>query len=267
MALIPEAIVEVRIGPPGALGLRIAKLYIDFDVKRVAGSTPNKASISIYNLSENHIRQIERPRQVVQLLAGDGIAGQLFFGDIAKRGVLTKQNGPDRVTTIKGADGRLIFREGVFSRSYSPGATRDQIITDISAAIGVTRGFTDQLEPVTFPTGWTFSGKARDALTELLEPDGVGWSIQDGALELVKFGNAKPGGAILISAATGMRGFPEQTDKGVTVRTKLDPRGKPNSVIVLDTKRLKGNYRAKAVNHKGNSRRTTWETEYKGVPR
>jgi hypothetical protein len=268
MARIPERIVEVNVGPPGALGLKLTGLYTEFDVERQNGSTPNKANISVYNLGEQSIRTIEKPGNLVQLLAGEDIVAQLFFGDVAKRGVKTKQNGVNKITTISAADGRRQFRESVFVRSYPPGTVNRRIINDVIAVMGLSTGFiSPSLPTVTFSSGWAFAGKGRDAFTELLEPHDAIWDIQDRALNILMPGDIIPGGAVLLSAKSGLRGSPERTDKGVNFVSRLDPRIFPSRVVVLDALRLKGDFKVTKVKHRGNSRGSVWESQGTAVPR
>lgn len=264
MVAIPERLVETRIGPAGSVGISLANIYTEFQVTQVRGSTPDKAQIKIWNLGELSLRQLETPpRQTVQLLAGEAVPAQFFLGDIARRGISTKQQGVDRITTIKAADGRTRFRESTLSVTYPPGTTIRRILVDIIGALQLGTGFITQ-DPrldVAFPGGWAYFGKAREALTELMDSVGVGWYIQSGLLYIVADTDVLPAQGILYNALSGLRGSPERTDKGVNLTVKLDPRAKPGRILVLDSTLMKGSFTIVKATHKGNTRGSVWESK------
>ncbi len=259
MSRIPQRIVETRIGLPGAPGLAFRDLFQDVTIKRGNGGTPNKATISISNISQGTLALLELPGQVVQVLAGLDIPTPIFTGDIGSRGLISKITGPDRVTRIEAADGKRVYRRARFSRSYPANTTRDVILPDLLASFALPVGPVPPLPPVSYPAGYAFGGTSRSALTELLDGDAI-WSIQDGAIHLALNGQPAPGNALLITPATGMRGTPERTKRGLKVSIPLANQARINQPVVVQSAEVTGEYRAVSVEHRFDNRAGPWDT-------
>lgn len=265
---IPNRIVEALIGPAGKLGKKFKfPIRVVCKLELTNGSKPNKASVDIYGLGDTNIRIIEQKDNTIQLFAGEDSPGRVFAGDIAARGVVTKSSPPDRITTIKCADGRRIWRSSLFSKSYPPGITRLGVLQDVIKATGLPVGFiSSRLVDLNFATGWTFTGKARDALTQLLAIDGSRFSIQAGVLQILSKDEIEPGNAPLISAGTGMKESPERTDKGVTVKTVLNLNLKPGRAFKVSSDRISGDFKCVKVSHEFDSLGLTWTSIAEGLP-
>jgi hypothetical protein len=265
MTTIPDRIVEVRIGQSGGAGFSWAgPLFITFDVEPHAGRTPSKGTVVLNNLNNDSVAYIESPNQVIQLLAGETVPNLLFQGDIHPRDSGTKWNGPTRVTTIKAADGRRIFRDTNFTGSYPPNTERDTILPDVIAAMGVKSGYIVTLPPKQYPAGWVWAGRGARALDDLLGPDAT-WSIQNGALQILLTGEPLPGNAVVISAATGMIGSPERTKNGANFRHRLDPRIRPGGPVRIESREFTGDCRVTKARHLGDSWGQRWETSGSAV--
>jgi hypothetical protein len=72
---IPPRIVQAKVGVAGATGLFFTEEDMEGSVKSYKGSKPNEATITIHNLSEAKIAQLEAPGQVLQILAGETVPG------------------------------------------------------------------------------------------------------------------------------------------------------------------------------------------------
>lgn len=268
-----ERIVEITVGLLGGVGRTYSDVYSTFDVEIDKGSRPNKATVELYGLAESSIAWIEEAaaqRGVLIISAGERFPSVLYQGRIDRRGVSTRLSAPETITTIKAGDGRIAYREATYKASYPPGISTAQILPEILAQFsgsGVAVGYVDpSLVPVTYPSGWAFSGKARDALDEITSDLGGEWTIERGVLEIVREGAAAPGDAVVVSPATGLRGSVETTDKGIRGEITLTPslrRGRPISVA---SKRATGFYRPTKVRHRGDQRGSTWVTEFEAVP-
>jgi hypothetical protein len=104
------------------------------------------------------------------------------------------------------------------------------------------------------------------------------WSIQDGKLVVIGVDSAKPTPVIpLINAETGLEGYPEITEKGVTLKTRLLPsleiggllHLQSNNVIGTAKKGVKnselrqspdGVYKINTIKHEGDFRGDPWTT-------
>jgi len=266
MSQLTERIVEIRIGPSGGEGRSWKNpAYIEFEVERTTGRNPNKATVKMYNLSLASRQWIEQPNQTMQILAGEGIPGQIFFGDIHKKGVKTKPQNENTITEIKASDGQRKWRDSIFSKSYPPNITRSVILKDVIAAIGLSTGYIATIPEKRYSNGYAGVGWARDILTDILGNDAE-WSIQAGSLQIVTKGDQIPGNAVVIKPSTGMIGSPERTDKGVNVKTIFTREIVPAGPVTIEGNLFQGDLRVTKVVHKGNSQGLVWETAVKGMP-
>jgi hypothetical protein len=259
---------QVKIGPPGGTGKLWEDLYMSARVEMANGRAPNKATIKMYNLSKTSVNFIEKPGLTVQLLAGVGVLGNLFLGDITKRGVKTRWAMPDRETEIKAADGRRAFRDSLFVASYPAQTTRSQILNDLLSRMGIARGYIDPTIPErTFPAGTMWAMSSRDVLSELWAQDKAKWSIKSGALQVLREGQPDKSLAIVVGPETGLIGTIEKTDKGVKFKHDFDSRFQPNAVVVSKSTEVQGSFRIVKVSHNIDSFGNQWESDVNAVPR
>ena len=266
--IIRPRIVEVAIGPNGAAGRKFTNdLLIKGSLTLTNGRKPNKSEIKIYNISAADIEFIERTNNTLQLFLGEGIAGRVFAGDISKRSVITTMEPPNRITTIKAAEGRRKWLESNFIRAYGPGVTRAQVLADIVKAIGLPVGFISaNLKPVIFATGWAFAGKARNALGQILAIDSSRFSIQGGALQILTKDEIEPGNAPLLSPGTGLKKSPQRRKKGISVSSVLNLGLRPGRSFKVVSDTITGDFKCTKVSHTFDSRGIVWQSDTDGVP-
>jgi len=190
----------------------------------------------------------------------------VFFGDVDPRGVSTAL-GVDRITTVRAGDGRRNYRDAVFVRSYPSATPSTVILLDILVAMGLPVGYQDPLLiPVLFPAGTAWTGRARDALDDVVGAMLGTWSIQDGAIQIIANGSSVPDTAVVISSTTGMRGSPKRTDRGVEVTTTLLPTVRPGRIVSIASLQISGFFRVAKVKHTFDSWGLQWETELLAEP-
>lgn len=256
---------QALIGPSGSAGLKFTAEYMTGSVKTYKGSKPNEASLTIHNLSQTTIAQLEAPNQVLQILAGETVPGSLFIGDITKRGVVTKNNQPERTTTITAKDGRRTYRDLVLSKSYPPNTPVANVVQDIATAATLpphSLGLNpSNVYPTdTFPAGWAFQGKWRQALTEILAPRGFYWAIQGKVLFILNEASTAPGNVPSVTPQTGLIGSPVRTKKGTNIVSVLNPGIVAGRGIQVQSQFFNGLYRAAVVTHQFDSDGVKWTT-------
>lgn len=266
MTTILPRIVEVRVGLAGQTGRAWRDLFIQAKVMRVLGSTPNKAEVKLYNLNATSIKTLQVPNSTIQVLAGESVPGAIFTGDIDQNSVSTTRQGPDIVTTVKATDGRRIYRDTRFVASYPRLTTRTQVLTDVIATMRIARGYIAPLPERVYQTARYYVAPARHVLDQLFAPDRAVWSIQSGALQVLKAGEAAPGNAPVLSEATGMIGIPKKDKNGIQVKSLFLSAAKPGSPFVVQSKFRGGDYKASKVTHTVDSDGGAWETDLVGVP-
>lgn len=265
MTILQPHIVQVAVGPPGAVGREWdQRFYITGEVKKTNGSTPNEAKVEIYNLSPASLQFLETPNMVLQVRAGLTIPSTLFYGDIVKGGVKTKIAHPNQVTTITAKDGKRTFQTAYFTASYPAGTTRTQILTDALAANAVPLGYVGTLPERVYQAAVAFADPLPDVLDELYEGEEAEWSLQGGAFTLLPDALPTPGNAVLVSAQTGMIGSPERTDKGAKVKTTQLGAFAPGKPFTIQSKLINGEYRTVSATDMFDTE-TRWEVSVTGT--
>ena len=265
--IIRPRLVEVAIGPSGGAGRRFKDVLIRGSLDLANDSKPNKSEIKIYNISAADIEFIEQKNNTMQVFLGEGIAGRVFAGDISQRSVVTTIEPPNRITTIKAAEGRRQWLESNFIRAYGPGVMRAQVLADIVKAIGLPVGFiSKRLKEINFATGWAFAGKARKALAQILAIDGARFSIQQGSLQILAKDEIEPGNAPLISPGTGLKKSPQRRKKGISVSCVLNLGLIPGRGFKVSSETITGDFKATKVKHDFDNRGIVWQSDVDGIP-
>jgi hypothetical protein len=244
---------------PGQLPIRCAA-----KVDCTASSKPDQCTARIWNLSEASLRFLEMKDQVLIVRAGEGVASQIFAGDIPTGGVSSQKSGPDRVTEIKGKVAGRKWAEATVSVSYPPGTSSAVPLQDAVRAMGATIGYMGAVPPVVMPGGFAFMGKARDLLDKAILTTPLAWWFQQGALIYIMGpGELVPGNVPLLTPTSGLRGSPKRTDKGIEFECRFNPAVRPGGGASLQSMAVTGLYRVNALTHEVDNWGPAWITKAK----
>ena len=189
---------------------------------------------------------------------------------------------------IYAADGDIGYNFGVINTNVPAGVTYEQILQSAAASMNL-KIDDHSLSLVStggiLPRGKTAWGMGKVAMGVIAKNNNCRWSIQNGTLTLIPNDNFLPGPPVVMSSATGMIGSPEATENGITVRCYINPRIKVGYAVQIDNKLINqatvhdlgmlswqapyypastsadGLYRVLVVEHVGDSRGNSWETE------
>lgn len=249
--------------------LVIEKMRVAFKIDLSLDKEPNKAEVIISNLSPDTRAEFVKKPLHVRLEAGyDGNFKQLFDGDL--RYSDTRQQGPTPETTLQLGHGERAYRHARVSRSYKRGVTRGTAVREVAKSMGLimAQQTLNALDNVPFVSGLVLDGPAAKQMDKLLQPQGMGWSVQNGRLVVLQSEEALPIEAFPVSQATGMIGVPEfgtPGDKGkpppLNIRTLLYPEIFPGCRIQLDSQKVKGLFKVQKVMHSGDTHGTDWYTD------
>jgi hypothetical protein len=208
-------------------GLDLSNLRIKFAVKRSETQTPNTADIRVYNLSlQDAVRVRDEFKQVVLEAGYESNYGVIFKGNITQV-IIGRESGTDTFIDIIAGDGDKAYNFSIVRETIAAGASQtDQVRSAIKAMNknGVTQGHIPELGGVKLPRGKVMFGNAKNYLSNSAETTENYWSIQDEKVTFVGKKAYLPGEAVVITAATGMVGSPQQTNDGVNVKTLLNPK-------------------------------------------
>lgn len=268
--MIAQRQLIVSAGPAGGVGLKWQyPLHIEYEAELTSASQPNKAKIQIANLSDRSVSWLQQPNTVITVQAGAGVPSEIFRGDVLSRGITTRQNGGDWITTITAVDGGRRWLDADYVASYPPGTLWSQILADIVSALRLPIAYQSPTFTVAAasacPCGWTWHGKAREAMTELLDGLGFYWWIDSGRIIILQEIEQWVFGPVpLVSPQTGLMGSPEKERYTVKLRCAFMPEMRPGRGFVLASRYVNGAYRAGKVNQKLTSDGMTWENEITG---
>jgi len=280
---------SLLVGSPGGQALDLSEMQFKFEVRRGDFQTPNSCMVRVYNLSDATVKQLQTKEfsQLILKAGYDGNFGLIFQGTI-KYKYRGHESSIDSYLDLVAADGDSAYNFAVVRQSRSAGSTPSDhfgILSNAMEAYGVTQA--QNQPPIgqnALPRGKVFYGMARDYMRVLANSNGCTWSIQDGKLQLILHTSYLPGAAIVLTSATGLIGFPEQTQNGIRVRTLLNPSIKIGSRIQIDNESVQrfnfnlsipgqvsnflvpslsddGFYKVLISEHEGDTRGNNWYTD------
>lgn len=242
---------------------------IAFEIKKNDESDPNKAKISVYNLSADSRSYLEKTDEQMRLEAGyQNDIGIIFWGDIAENGVKHERKGGDIITTIQCGDGLTELQNAHIECSFKEGATCQQIVNAALDKIGLHISVKNGDLSKQYVNGKAFSGTVKKLLDEITKYCGLTWNTQNNAIQIYPAGGSATQYAVLLNAKTGLIGLPSKTEKGILVRSLLNYRLIPGGRFKLETKdgtkTGSGEYKIVNVKHVGDTEEGDYYTEAEG---
>jgi hypothetical protein len=231
--------ISLVVGSPGGQALDLSDLQFKFQVRRGDFQTPNSATIRVYNLSDQTVKKLQTKEfsQLVLQAGYEGNYGTIFNGTI-KYKYKGHESAIDSYLDLVAADGDSAYNFAVINTSLAAGSKPEDHLSAISSAMetyGVTKDDTQPpLSTNTLPRGKVMYGMARDYARVLAQSNGSTWSIQDSKLQLILQTSYRPGDPIVLTSASGLIGFPEQTQNGIRIKTLLNPSIKIGTRVQID---------------------------------
>ncbi len=241
-------------------------LRIKFEVEKTNESQPNRARISIYNLSEKSRSMFEDGGSRVILTAGykDNF-GVIFSGNIVKAkhkkkkglqkgAVTTKYEGVDIITEIEAGDGDNKYRNSRLHRGFPAGTPIKDVLQELSGAFDMPANIDEEAIPsLQYANGYSVDGPCRYALDEICKTNGLEWSIQNEVLQIISKNKTTKIGAIVLNPTSGLIGSPTKMSKGVEFVSLLQPALSPGCAVKLESKFIEGTFKVRKVTHDGDS--------------
>ena len=247
-------------------------LRIQFEIEKGDSKSTNSGSVKIYNLSDESQRLLEQTNVVVELSAGyDMTMPLLLKGAISE--ISTSREDADVVTELEVTDGLIPLRDKYITISRVGTVQSKELCDLIAQTMGVTVVYAQELVFKEIPDGFSFVGKARDALTKITNYNGFTWSMQNQVLQIHYAGRPLDTMGYLLSPNTGLVDIPKKvkitgsssstssTDKGQTgyeVKYLMNAAIGVNDYIELDSKYVSGYFVVKKVKISGDNRQGDW---------
>lgn len=253
-------------------GVKVDGLRCVFRVSKSLTKDPNTLDLKIYNLSERTRAGMKSKGAPVIVSAGYAEnAGVIFSGDT--RTIDHGRDGADWVTHVQCGDGERAYQFARFTESFAPGTAVTDVIMAAAKKTGLNLGNlvatmnTGDRGLSHFKHGYAAHGRACAELDKLLASVGLTWSIQDGAIQVLKGGAPAQGFATLLSPETGMIGSPDHgtpDKKGkpsvLKVKTLLQPQIRCGGRVEVRSSGVKGQFRVEKVEHTGDTDGGDWYT-------
>jgi len=252
------------------IGTKQFNTRISFDIKKDDGSDPNKAKISVYNLSPDSRAYIENTSEKMRLEAGyKGDVGIVFWGDIATKGIKHERNGGDIITTMQCGDGLYEIQNAHIECSFKEGSTCQQIVDAALAKIGLHLSVKSGDLSKQYINGKAFSGTVKKLLDQITEYCGLTWNTQNNSIQIYPKGASAVETVVLLKSTTGLIGLPSKTEKGMMARSLLNYRLIPGGKFKLETRDGEntgsGTYNVIRVRHFGDTMMGDYYTEVEGT--
>jgi hypothetical protein len=198
-------------------------IKIAFEIKKaLTGKRSKDNFITLYNLSDATQSFINKSGQRIRLYAGYGDNFPIIFdGQIT-----TIINGRERLDSVyKMTLGDSIFtiNNANFSKSYRGAMTVLSVIQDAVASFGLP-AIGMNVIPTKQLNNFAFDGQTKTLFTQLLAPLGIDWYVDNGILRFSVRGKGRQDLSIVsLSQDSGMIESPQITEKGVRVKSLLNP--------------------------------------------
>lgn len=240
----------------GGVTISSETLDVEFDVPFDDDMEPNEAEITVYNLSDNTIKQLKN-KAAISIEAGyKGDTGVLFNGFISE--VKTKRDGADRVTTIYALDD--IKDHAMASVTFAKNSTASYILRELINKTGIPLAVFKVRRDHTYKDAETVEGDLMENIKRYAEVCGISVYVSNGKIyaRYIKEGDNLN---FKVSSDTGMIGSPSSyttevkaadfsdTVSGYEVEMLLQHRMKAGAIVKLDSKSAKGTYRVCSGRH------------------
>jgi hypothetical protein len=251
---------------------------VSFNIQKDLKPKPNKCAISVWNLSPDQQAQLEQLRPKAKtdtkgipckLEAGyQGDNALLWLGDL--RTVDSVLTGSEWVTTAASGDGEKAHQSAKLNLSYGPKTPIETVLRALVRAMGVGEGNVAKVASdlklkgagSLLTHGHTMSGSAARQLDDWTRSADLEWSIQDGAIQFIERGKALAAQALVVLLDMGMIGSPTVDQEGLlTVKVLASADVRLGGIIVVDARRIKGNYRVQKATWVGDNFGGEWSVE------
>jgi len=260
-----QRIVQVRAGPPGEPGRMFGNpdgggsgLHVQFNTNAGDTGRPAECTLTLFNLSPESVGLLEARTNVVQLRVGHENHGiqTIFVGNPAPETLVVNKQGGDWLTRVVIRDGGYAYDHSRLNISLAGQTTGRQVLDAILAATGLGEGQVD-LGTVRWPNRYVFSGKARDALDDLVEAIGptYRWFIRKGDVYILDRTQTTPETAPRFASELGnLVGSPEPVEGGgIKFTGILDAGVGVGQVVRVESSRISGWYKVVEVNFSGDN--------------
>lgn len=236
-------------------------LHVSFSVEKSNAESPNSGKIQVWNLSKKNIRILETKGCIAELRAGYGDnMATVIVGNVAS--ATTSIDNADRMTEITVVDGLEELKDTNISVSINNKVNSKEVYIRIAKAMGIPVVFAKELVFKTFPNGYQYVGKAKNALQKVSRFCGFKWTIHNKVLQVTLPGRAISTKGFVMSSETGLINTPKRVaiDKksGYEIEYLLNGAVGVNDIVEVKSKSVNGYFLIHKVNIDGDNLEGDW---------
>lgn len=257
-------------GRAGSTGFEVGTgdrpLHISFSCEKADTDSSNTARVTLWNLNQKHLAELNKNDCVAVLRAGYGSVMPLIFTGVITF-AKTKQDGSDVMTEIELVDNRIELRDTFVSVSYTGTVNCKKIVQDTADQMGVTVSYSYNAEFKDIPNGYSYVGPAANVLSKACGTSGLVWSINNGVLQIKKPKDTMSREVYELSAETGLIGIPQRVqisddadsyEYGWDVEFLMNAAITVDDYVYLNSMYVKGYFRVYSIAIEGDNYEGTW---------
>lgn len=240
----------------GDVTISSEQLDLEFTVPFDDDIVPNEADVTVYNLSDNTIKQLKKGAALSISAGYKDDTGVLFSGFVTK--VMTIRDGSDRVTTIYAMDD--IKEHTVESLAFAAGTKASEILRALIDKTGIPVAVFNPRRDHTYKDAQTVDGELMKNIKDYAEVCGISVYVSRGKIyaRYIKEGDNLN---FSLSSATGLIGSPSPFTEEIQAEDFLDVvdgyeaemllqhRMCAGAIVSLNCKSAKGEYRVCSGKH------------------
>ena len=257
------------------LGTELLGIRASFNIEaEMSAQTATKAEIKLYNLSPQHLNQIEvgQQNQKIQLSAGYGgqqkliYRGPIFYAESALVGA-------DTITTCQMNPGAL-GQTAVFVSIQGAKSSYDilKIVLNQYSKYGIAKG---HISPAVIQilqgggySSFSDLGLASRFMDQITRRHGLRWNCHNEQINIFNKDEHEDPEMVLLNSESGMIGIPSKTqEKSYKVRSLLNADLVPGKKVRVQSNvyPIKGDLKVIKTTHVGDTLEGDWYTEIEGV--
>jgi len=233
-------------------GKTFPDLDMDFDVKFGDENEPDVSTVTVYNLSPDSVAHIKIGQRLTLNAGYDGNLGNILSGSISD--IQQGKDSVDHSYKVMVTPENLTLLTKTVNKTYSPGVTAMQIVTELLRESGIESGNVTLENNITYDSGKIISSSLVKALQDIATETNSFYFNRNGIIFIVANRYELDTG-FLLRPDTGLIGSPEVIDidgqVGYKITCLLNPLFVLGSVFRLESKMLSGLFRVQTGNHSG----------------
>ena len=205
-----------------------ADMDLSFNCKKTRSTVPNDLSIEIKNLSESTRKLLNANGAKIRMFVGYDTE-RILLADMDVTRAVTSWQPPESITKIECLDGFNALKNKKIALSFKAGTSVSTVVSALVKQLGLPlRPYTINLtKPL--KAGYSHTGTAYQALTDLLSEVGATWGIINDTIVIAKYGQGLGTATLLITPQNGLLSLPEEIDTTLTTE-RVQPKVVANKV-------------------------------------